>query len=101
MALRCGYDEAAHQQSGLGARHSGRDRRLAIPTGFQQFLGGTGSMCVWWGDIGSNAKTNDASVIGDKCGFDILPGSDDVYNSKTGKWEKLPSGPNFAPNLAY
>ena len=70
-------------------------------TGFQQFLGGTGSMCVWWGDIGSNAKTNDASVIGDKCGFDILPGSDDVYNAKAGKWEKLPSGPNFAPNLAY
>jgi multiple sugar transport system substrate-binding protein len=70
-------------------------------TGFSQFLGGTGSMCVWWGDIGSNAKTNDASVIGDKCGFDILPGSDDVYNAKTGKWEKLASGPNFAPNLAY
>ena len=70
-------------------------------TGFSQFLGGTGSMCVWWGDIGSNAKTNDASVIGDVCGFDILPGSDDVYNSKTGKWEKLASGPNFAPNLAY
>jgi multiple sugar transport system substrate-binding protein len=70
-------------------------------TGFQQFLAGTGSMCVWWGDVGSNAKTNDASVIGDKCGFDILPGSDDVYNSKSGQWEKLPSGPNFAPNLAY
>jgi multiple sugar transport system substrate-binding protein len=70
-------------------------------TGFQQFLGGTGSMCAWWGDIGSNAKTNDSSVVGDKCGFDILPGSDDVYNSKTGAWEKLPSGPNFAPNLAY
>ncbi|WP_292666408.1 sugar ABC transporter substrate-binding protein, partial [Mesorhizobium sp.] len=70
-------------------------------TGFQQFLAGTGSMIPWWGDIGSNAKTNDSSVIGDLCGFDILPGSDDVYNSKTGKWEKLPSGPNFAPNLAY
>ncbi|TPI15434.1 sugar ABC transporter substrate-binding protein [Mesorhizobium sp. B4-1-3] len=70
-------------------------------TGFQQFLAGTGSMIPWWGDIGSNAKTNDSSVIGDLCGFDILPGSDDVYNSKTGKWEKLPSGPNYAPNLAY
>ncbi len=70
-------------------------------TGFQQFLAGTGSMCCWWGDIGSNAKTNDASVIGDVCGFDILPGSDDVYNSKTGQWEKLASGPNYAPNMAY
>ncbi|KAA3449488.1 sugar ABC transporter substrate-binding protein [Mesorhizobium sp. SARCC-RB16n] len=70
-------------------------------TGFQQFLAGTGSMIPWWGDIGSNAKTNDSSVIGDLCGFDILPGSDDVYNSKTGKWDKLPGGPNYAPNLAY
>jgi multiple sugar transport system substrate-binding protein len=70
-------------------------------TGFQQFLGGTGSALAWWGDIGSNAKTNDSSVIGDVVSFDILPGSDDVYNAKTGKWDKLASGPNFAPNMAY
>jgi multiple sugar transport system substrate-binding protein len=70
-------------------------------TGFQQFLAGTGSMLSWWGDIGSNAKTNESSVIGDICGFDILPGSDDVYNAKTGQWDKLPSGPNYAPNMAY
>jgi len=70
-------------------------------TGFQQFLAGTGSMLSWWGDIGSNAKTNDSSVIGDVCGFSILPGSDDVYNSKTGQWDKLASGPSFAPNMAY
>jgi multiple sugar transport system substrate-binding protein len=70
-------------------------------TGFQQFLAGTGTMLSWWGDIGSNAKTNDASVIGDTCAFDILPGSDDVYNSKTGQWETLASGPNYAPNMAY
>ena len=70
-------------------------------TGFQQFLAGTGSMLSWWGDIGSNAKTNDSSVIGDVCGFSILPGSDDVYNSKTGQWDKLAGGPNYAPNMAY
>jgi multiple sugar transport system substrate-binding protein len=70
-------------------------------TGFSQFLAGTGSMVSWWGDVGSNAKTNDSSVIGDVCGFSILPGSDDVYNSKSGKWEKLASGPNYAPNMAY
>jgi multiple sugar transport system substrate-binding protein len=70
-------------------------------TGFQQFLAGTGSMIPWWGDIGSNVKTNDSSVIGDVTGFSILPGSDDVYNSKTGKWEKLASGPNYSPNCAY
>jgi multiple sugar transport system substrate-binding protein len=70
-------------------------------TGFQQFLAGTGSMLAWWGDIGSNAKTSDSSVVGDVVAFDILPGSDDVYNRKTGEWEKLPSGPNHAPNMAY
>jgi multiple sugar transport system substrate-binding protein len=70
-------------------------------TGFQQFLAGTGSMLSWWGDIGSNAKTSDSSVIGDVCGFSILPGSDDVYNSKTAQWDKLPGGPNYAPNMAY
>ena len=70
-------------------------------TAFQQFLAGTGSMVVWWGDVGSNVKTNDSSVIGDVTGFSILPGSDDVYNAKTGAWEKLASGPNRAPNCAY
>lgn len=70
-------------------------------TGFQQFLAGTGSMLSWWGDIGSSAKTSDSSVVGDVTGFSILPGSDDVYNSKTGEWETLESGPNFAPNMSY
>jgi len=70
-------------------------------TGFSEFLGGTGSMCAWWGDVGSNVYTNDSSVVQDKVGFDILPGSDDVYNSKTGAWDTLSDGPNHAPNMAY
>lgn len=70
-------------------------------TAFQQFLAGTGSMVSWWGDVGSGARTSDTSVIGDTVAFDILPGSDDVYNSKTGQWDKLPSGSNHAPNMAY
>ena len=70
-------------------------------TAFQQFLAGTGSMVSWWGDVGSMSKTSDGSVVGDVVGFDILPGSDDVYNSKTGKWDRLSSGPNYAPNMAY
>jgi len=32
---------------------------------------------------------------------DILPGSDDVYNAKTGAWDSLAGGPNYAPNMAY
>lgn len=53
------------------------------------------------GDIGSNAKTSDSSVVGDVTGFSILPGSDDVWNHKAGRWDTLPSGPNYAPNMAY
>lgn len=68
---------------------------------FQEFLAGTGSMLSWWGDVGQTANTSDSSVIGKTVAFDILPGSDDVYNSKTNKWEKLASGPNHAPNMAY
>src|SRR5215475_1821404 len=33
--------------------------------------------------------------------FSILPGSDDVYNNTTSKWETLSTGPNFSPNEAY
>lgn len=70
-------------------------------TAFQQFLAGTGSSVSWWGDVGAAAKTSDTSVVGDVVGFSILPGSDDVFNNKTGAWETLVSGPNFAPNMAY
>jgi multiple sugar transport system substrate-binding protein len=70
-------------------------------TAFQQFLPGTGSLLEWWGDIGTMARTSDASVIADVLDFDILPASDDVYNFRKGAWEELPTGPNVAPNMAY
>jgi multiple sugar transport system substrate-binding protein len=70
-------------------------------TAFQQFLTGTGSLLEWWGDIGTVARTSDTATIGDALDFDILPGSDDVYNFRKGQWEKLASGPNQAPNMAY
>ncbi|MCT9000223.1 ABC transporter substrate-binding protein [Chelativorans intermedius] len=67
-------------------------------TAFQQFLAGTGAMLTWWGDVGSNARTSDTSVVGDVVGFSTNPGSDAVYNSRTGEWEQTP---NEAPNNAY
>ena len=70
-------------------------------TAFQQFVTGTGSLLDWWGDIGTFARTSDTATIGEVLNFDILPGSDDVYNFRTQKWEKLASGPNQAPNMAY
>ena len=67
-------------------------------TAFAQFLGGTGAALTWWGDVGSNARTSDTSVVGDVVGFSINPGAKKVYNSKTGAWEEKE---NFAPNMAY
>jgi multiple sugar transport system substrate-binding protein len=67
-------------------------------TAFSQFLAGTGSMLTWWGDVGSSARTSDTSVVGDVTAFGILPGSNQVYNSKTAAWEEKY---NEAPNMAY
>ena len=83
--------------------HEPGDQINADPntTAFQQFVTGTGSLLEWWGDIGTFAKTSDTATIGDVLDFDILPASDDVYNFRKGAWEKLPTGPNVAPNMAY
>jgi len=67
-------------------------------TAFQQFLAGTGAALTWWGDVGSNARTSDTSVVGEVVGFDINPGAKRVYNHAAGAWEETE---NFAPNLAY
>lgn len=67
-------------------------------TAFSQFLAGTGSMLMWWGDVGSSARTSDGSVVGEVVGFGINPGSDRVYNSKTAAWEETY---NEAPVMAY
>ncbi len=67
-------------------------------TAFQQFLAGTGGMLSWWGDVGSSARTSDTSVVGDVVGFDINPGSERVWNSKTNQWDEQA---NESPNNAY
>lgn len=67
-------------------------------TGFSQFLAGTGSMLMWWGDIGSSARTSDTSVVGDVVGFGINPGSSRRYNAAAGAWEETA---NEAPVMAY
>ncbi len=67
-------------------------------TAFSQFLAGTGSMLMWWGDVGSSARTSDTSVVGDVAGFGINPGSTRRYNSAAGAWEETA---NEAPLMAY
>jgi multiple sugar transport system substrate-binding protein len=67
-------------------------------TGFSQFLAGTGAQVMWWGDVGSNARTSDTSVVGDVVGFDINPGTTRVYDWTTGAWDETA---NQSPHNAY
>jgi multiple sugar transport system substrate-binding protein len=67
-------------------------------TAFLEFLPGTGSSVMWWGDVGSNARTREDSVVGNVVGFDINPGASRVYNWRTDQWEDTP---NRSPNNAY
>lgn len=67
-------------------------------TAFSQFLAGTGSMLMWWGDVGSSARTSDTSVVGDVVGFGINPASERRYNWRTETWEEEM---NEAPSMAY
>ena len=67
-------------------------------TAFQQFLAGTGSMLMWWGDVGASARTSDTSVVGDVVGFSINPASDKRYDLASGAWV---DGINEAPQMAY
>jgi multiple sugar transport system substrate-binding protein len=74
------------------------------------FLAGSGTMAHWWADVGSNVYTNSGSVVQDKVGFSILPGSPDVYNWASKEWDTItPATPapgelgpyNYAPYLAF
>ncbi len=67
-------------------------------TAFQQFLAGTGSMLMWWGDVGSSARTSDTSVVGDVVGFGINPAAERRYDLGSGAWVE---GRNEAPQMAY
>jgi multiple sugar transport system substrate-binding protein len=67
-------------------------------TAFQQFLAGTGAQVLWWGDVGSMARTSDTSVVGDVVNFDINPGAERYYDWKAGAWVE---SPNRAPLNAY
>jgi multiple sugar transport system substrate-binding protein len=67
-------------------------------TAFTQFLSGAGAALTWWGDVGSNVRTREDSIVGGVTAFDLNPGSERVYNSMTAAWEDTP---NEAPNNAY
>lgn len=59
-----------------------------------------GRVVQTYGWDGVTAATAENSVIKGKQGMNILPGSNDVYNSTTGKWDKFEKA-SHAPFLAF
>ncbi len=80
-----------------------RSTPIRAPPPSSSSSAGTGAMrLTWWGDVGSNARTSDTSVVGDVVGFSITAGRRRRSTTpRPAQWDKLASGPNFAPNMAY
>lgn len=52
------------------------------------FVAGEVAMAIDWADLGIYAVNSPVSVIQDKVGYAQLPGSDEVFNPATGRWDK-------------
>ena len=63
----------------------------------QAFTGGQVAMNIGWDGAVANSKD---SAAHNKDGYNILPGSKEVYNPKSKKWDTL-SSPNYAPFMAF
>lgn len=55
------------------------------------FVSGQTAMAIDWADMGVHAVNSPASVIKDKIGYAQLPGSDEVFDSRIGAWERRPN----------
>jgi multiple sugar transport system substrate-binding protein len=53
-----------------------------------RFVSGQVAMAIDWADMGVHAANSPVSVVKDKIGYAQLPGSDEVYNSRTRQWDK-------------
>ncbi len=66
----------------------------------QAFAGGLVALDVQWSDIGPISVDPEMSIVQGKVGFDITPGSTEVWNSNEGRWESMPEV-NHAPYAAF
>lgn len=66
----------------------------------QAFVGGRAALDIQWGDIGPMSVDPNTSVVQDKVGFAVTPGSTSVWNTKTEKWESS-AEPNKAPFAGF
>lgn len=55
------------------------------------FVSGQTAMAIDWADMGVHAVNSPVSVIKDKIGYGQIPGSSEVFNATTGRWDKRPN----------
>ncbi|MDM8522847.1 extracellular solute-binding protein [Desulfococcaceae bacterium HSG8] len=64
------------------------------------FASGQAVMTTEWGDTAQITADSEQSAVVGKVGYFVLPGTREIWNYKTGKWDKADS-PHKAPFLAF
>jgi len=64
------------------------------------FVAGNFALAIDWPDIGILAQDKTQSIVSDKLGYAMAPGSDRVWNLETGKWDSFPDV-SYAPYLGW
>jgi multiple sugar transport system substrate-binding protein len=64
------------------------------------FVSGRAALSLDWGDTAQIAADPRVSKVKDKVGYFVLPGSREIWNIRTGRWDKLPFV-HKAPFLAF
>lgn len=82
-ALKLWIDTLKYGPPGM-ANFAGHDVR-------NSFVSGQTAMAIDWADMGVHAVDSPVSVVKDKIGYAQLPGSDEVYDARSGKWDRRPN----------
>jgi multiple sugar transport system substrate-binding protein len=66
----------------------------------QAFIAGGSALAIHWADLAPYSHDPAESAVNGKLGYSPTPGSNDVYNAKTGQWQHVDT-PNVAPFAGY
>jgi multiple sugar transport system substrate-binding protein len=55
------------------------------------FVSGQTAMAIDWADMGVHAVDSPVSVVKDKIGYAQIPGSNEVFDARSGKWDPRPN----------
>lgn len=83
-------------------RASGPSQMITYGGGDQRgnFVAGNYALAIDWPDIGILAQDDSQSIVKDKLGYAIIPGSKRVWNANNGSWDDM-SDVSRAPYLGW